>query len=287
MAAFGEQARLAGRYDEALVWFDAALAASPAYRWVLARRGETYHTMGHHEEAVRDFTSCLELQPDNPWALAHRGAVFQSLRRLDEALADFNHALTLQPDYAWAVMQRSRSFEMLGFYHAGLADFQRAVTLDPSVVDEDLLTEAGLLHGLAQRYAESVAYYEQTLRRDPQNAFAQYGRLVVLCHWQGRSTVQEELIALRDRLLARTTHEPSCEVVWYSLAGLAALEDKRDEAFEHLTRALALRPARLEGTRHDLAWRPLHDDPRYHAVVARFGGDGRTHPEPTEPRQVG
>ncbi|MER5925459.1 caspase, EACC1-associated type, partial [Streptomyces mirabilis] len=81
----GEAHREAGRFDEAVTDFTAALNLDPKYARALAQRGEAHREAGRFDKAVTDLTAALKLKPEDPWALASRGQAHRQADRFDEA----------------------------------------------------------------------------------------------------------------------------------------------------------------------------------------------------------
>lgn len=170
VAGRGVARRLAEHYQEALADFDRAIGLDPRYDWAIASRGETYRLLGRHEEALADFDRAIELDPKYAWAIASRGGTYRLLGRHEEALADFDRAVELAPSSAWAVGSRGEAHQLLGRYEEALADFDRAIELDPTYAWA--IAMRGLVHRTAERFEEALADFDRAVEVKPDYAWA-------------------------------------------------------------------------------------------------------------------
>jgi tetratricopeptide (TPR) repeat protein len=94
-------------YEDALAWFDKALAVSPGHRGALMGRAIVLLQTGRDAEAEAAFSAMIEQLPrtltaDDPTgravlagAFANRGILYDRTGRYAEALADYRQALTI------------------------------------------------------------------------------------------------------------------------------------------------------------------------------------------------
>lgn len=265
LAHRGETYRLLKRYEEALADFDRAIELQPEYYWAIAHRGEVYYQKEEYEKALADFNRALELQPDYLWATAHRGVTYEYMKRFEEALADLNWAIQHKPNYAWAFAHRGRTYEQMKQYEKALEDFDKTIALDETVIPH-WYSERGLLLSFMRRYAESIEYYEQALKENPDDYFSLYSKVVVKTHWKGLVQTQAAINEVRTILLSVVNSSGNSDA-FYGLGGLAALEGKTDEALNYLQKAISLDSDRRETVLHDLAWLNL-TDPRLQALIS-------------------
>jgi tetratricopeptide (TPR) repeat protein len=120
-----------GRFPEALGEYDSALGLSPDYPEALNNRGLTLHALNRFEEAITHFDRALRLRPNFSVALNNKGSSLTELRRLTEALDCFDQALVLNPNYAIALNNRAGVLAELGHFQQALAAFDRTIHLAP------------------------------------------------------------------------------------------------------------------------------------------------------------
>ncbi|WP_158900643.1 tetratricopeptide repeat protein [Burkholderia sp. L27(2015)] len=188
-----------GRYPEAIVRFERALALRPDFVEALSNLGNTLRDAGRREEALASYNRALALKPDRPDVLANRGNVLRELRRFDEALDDFDRglaldarsavllfnranvlfdlgrldgalvdydaALAIAPDYCQAISHRSSTLRALRRYDEALAAINQALLLQPD--SAEILTNRGDTLGELARYAQALSDYDRALALKP------------------------------------------------------------------------------------------------------------------------
>jgi eukaryotic-like serine/threonine-protein kinase len=93
----GEDALDAGRFDEALVAFDEALAADPEHRSALNGKGLALRKLKRYDEAVAAFDRGLASEPKDLLLLANKGECLEEAGRTADAAAVLQRYLLLAP----------------------------------------------------------------------------------------------------------------------------------------------------------------------------------------------
>lgn len=91
----GVEANKAGRLDEAISYYDRALALKPDAAGLYYVRGRVYETKGELDRALADFGKAVQLKPRYAEAYNHRGVTYIGKKSPARALADFNKACEL------------------------------------------------------------------------------------------------------------------------------------------------------------------------------------------------
>jgi tetratricopeptide (TPR) repeat protein len=93
----GVALRLAGRPDEALGWFDRAIARDADYYRAYLNKGETLRARGQTEAAIRLAREAVALQPASAVSRQYLAIALMDAGRRREALMEIRHALELDP----------------------------------------------------------------------------------------------------------------------------------------------------------------------------------------------
>jgi len=205
LGALGEAARLEGRDEEALAYFQRALALMPDLAWAYASRGALYMNQERPEEALAETNRGIELDPNYAWALANRGRIYRFLDRDEEAMADLSRAIQLEPKMsgawaergeihrkhgrldealedleqalrlnsrnAWAAARRGQVLKAKGRYLDALAEMHRAIALSPKD-DAWSLTTRGELHVHFENWPDALSDFSLAIELEPDNAEA-------------------------------------------------------------------------------------------------------------------
>ncbi|MGA9380294.1 MAG: tetratricopeptide repeat protein [Phormidium sp.] len=269
IARRGEIYRLMKQYELSIADFNLAIKQNANYFWAIAHRGESYRLMKCYPEALADFNLAIELNHNYAWAFAHRGVTYRFMGKsyYENALADFNQAIQLESNYAWALAYRARIYDLLRRYEEALVDFERAIALDQTLFD-DWQTERGMLYSYCGRYSEAIACCQEALQINPNNCFALYNIAVFKTRWQGLTKAQLDINIAKSALLSSLNSELLRGIALYRLGGLAAIENKTEEALNFLQEAILLTQEAIEFAPHDIAWLELRDHPRFQHLIA-------------------
>ncbi len=105
----------AGRYNDAMADYEAALKLIPELAEAFVNRGNTFVFMKQFELARTDYTRAIELETrDLHAAYYNRGLAHEALRDLDSAFADYVEAIRLKPEWGRA-MERVARYETNGY----------------------------------------------------------------------------------------------------------------------------------------------------------------------------
>ncbi|MFH8467642.1 BREX system ATP-binding domain-containing protein [Streptomyces sp. NPDC017991] len=270
IAARAETYRLAGRFEEAVADFDRAVALVPADADPLTGRAVTRHALGRYDEALADFDRALGIEPDNAWALVRRARLRRTRGEPAEAFADFDRAVRVAPDAAWVASERGDAYRLAGRPEEAVAELTRALTLEPAYASA-LASRGAALCDLG-RYEESLADFGRAVELRPDYAWAlvmtarvkdELGdrpamfaaleravdtapdidwishELAVEYREEGR---YEEAVAVFGRVLDGSPDDETVSACLSGLGGTHLLMRQYEEAFRHLSRALALGP---------------------------------------------
>jgi tetratricopeptide (TPR) repeat protein len=85
------------QYNQALAYFDAAIAIDSSYADSFYHRGICYMYMVQPHKAVADYTKAIALQPNFLAAYQERASIYFAVGEYDLGLKDINFALQLDP----------------------------------------------------------------------------------------------------------------------------------------------------------------------------------------------
>jgi tetratricopeptide (TPR) repeat protein len=197
----------------------------------------------------------IALEPGVPASVTTAAGTAKYLGRLDEALQLNRRAVDLDPLNAesWESLTETEYF--IGRLDEAAAHGKKALELSPDVWPGHLLlSKIYLMQG---RPEDALGEIER-VRYDSQRAF-----LYAMAYYAiGR---QKESDAALSELIAKDHGRNP-----YLVATVYAFEDRSDQAFEWLDRALAQREGDVIATRIDPLLKTLHNDPRYAAFLKKI-----------------
>jgi tetratricopeptide (TPR) repeat protein len=118
--------RLLKRFEEALRDSEKSHALDPGSASICVNTGDILEKFpGRQEEALRWFDRALALRPDYVLALKNKAWVLTQLHRFPEAITAYHRLLELEPDHAEAAMSLGHVYLLTGEFEPGWAGHQR------------------------------------------------------------------------------------------------------------------------------------------------------------------
>jgi tetratricopeptide (TPR) repeat protein len=123
---------LAGRADNAIGSFTAALAIDPSDADILADRARANAVQGNWARADSDLSAALLVDPSRADLFVLRGSARHALGRKADARADFDQAVALRPAYADALFERGTTKFEAGDLAGARADWNATISAAPA-----------------------------------------------------------------------------------------------------------------------------------------------------------
>jgi tetratricopeptide (TPR) repeat protein len=166
-----------GHLDQAIQWFDSAIARVKGDPDFYVNRGIAKEKNHNANGAMRDFRQALRLDPNHALAKHHLGTASKSTSP-DSATAMLNEAIADNPNMPFAFADRGYALMEKGKYREALADFNQAIRLDPS--NHEYFLNRGLIRekladpdGAYKDYTQAI-----NLRGDFDKAWLNRGNLL-------------------------------------------------------------------------------------------------------------
>ncbi len=248
-------------YERAANAFDKALGLDSQLIEARLHMVLIYLARGEKQKARTEIHGLLTEAPNE--AAVHRVAA--TLYRLDgqhqKALNSFALAASLNPEERVnAYYNRARVFNSLGQKEEALRELDKASAIEP---DHPLIKaiRAFMLYYRGETVAAAALVREVLVSHPEMDSLRP---LLAMClSRQGKHE------AARTNLTARVKASAAADPdIAYWLASAFALEDKRDEAFKWLERAINLGREDRTWFEKDPDWESLRDDPRFRELMS-------------------
>jgi predicted CXXCH cytochrome family protein len=232
-AALGQVYSRAGKYADAILWFQKALQRSPNDRKTIEALAEALIASGSLDQAQQLLKDAVSHPPTDARLLADLGNVYARKGQFNEAESTLNQAIATDPELA-------QSYNVLGMVKEKQGDLSNAEQLyRKAIQNRPNLAEAR--NNLAKllvandKYDEAEFQFTQALASSPDLAEAHhgYGLLLII---RKRYTLAES--QLRDAIRL----QPDEAMVHSDLADLLAQTGHQLEANQQYSAALKLNP---------------------------------------------
>jgi len=237
----GEFHAAAGRDEEAMQDFQAAIRYDAKCAPALHNRGITCAQRGQAEAALRDFNRALEADPDLTLAHRNRGELLASLGQTEEAVRDYGQAIGQWPEDAELYKMRGHAFHRLGEFDKATMDLSRAIELAPERA-ADAYTLRGNVEAERGEFRQALRDYQRALMLDPKwaEAYRSKAWLLATCPDAKVRHSGRALVAARQ---ARNLAGANDYYVLEALAAAYASSGRFDEAIRTQQRAISQAPA--------------------------------------------
>jgi serine/threonine protein kinase len=166
----GERLKTAGQYQEALKFYDQAIALKPKFAEAYGGRCYCLNKLEKFSEAMVACNDALDLKPKYPEAMWGKGNGYQQQRRLTKALALYEQAIINKPKFAEAWVSRGMVLQSLGRSYEALWAVDRAIDLERN--SADAWTTKGKALWELGRWDEAIVALDKALQLQPNHPHA-------------------------------------------------------------------------------------------------------------------
>lgn len=168
----GKHALRAGRYAEAIGYFQQALQRHPALVDAVQGLGLAYAEQGLTAQAEAQFQAALRLAPDFVEAYSHLGKLYAGTNRLEEAAAMYRAVIALQPAQAQGYHNLGTVLAAQGQTEAAIAQLQEALRRNPHFLAAR--NDLGTLYAERGEFSRAIAEFQAAVRSDATSVLAHY-----------------------------------------------------------------------------------------------------------------
>jgi tetratricopeptide (TPR) repeat protein len=257
-----------GRNDEAIVFFQKAIALNPHYPDPYRNLGAALIKEGRVQEAIAAFRETARLSPNDSMAHLDLGKALVDNGAQGEGFAELTQALKLQPNLAEAYSIFATNELKEGQLDAAMENDEKALAInsDIAVAHYDL----GLAYSQKGRMGDAIDQYEKSLQVDPTTSEVHNNLGTAL----GQTGRLDEALAEFEKAVALDAKNFEAR----RNLGCAYLQKgNTDSAIEQLNAALALTPSDV--ATHTFLGMAEGQKGNYASAVAQFREVLRLDPE--------
>ncbi|WOF15192.1 tetratricopeptide repeat protein [Methanoplanus sp. FWC-SCC4] len=120
-----------GRFDEALLLIDQAIAADENFTLALTTKSGIMIATGDYEGALKAAEKATSIRPDQADGWVNMGTALIALERYEESLSASEKAIEINPEYLEAWLNKGTALGELGRYEEELEASEKAIEISP------------------------------------------------------------------------------------------------------------------------------------------------------------
>lgn len=164
----GNRKLAAGKYKQAIAFYDAALQRNPDLAHVYLKRGDVKDELGDVTGAIDDYDNAIRLNPEDATAYYNRGIVKDKLGDIKGAIEDYDNAIRLNPEHVSAYNNRGSAKDDLGDFASAILDYDNAIQLNAE--DADFYNNRGVAKSKLDDFSGAVEDYNNAIRLNSNDA---------------------------------------------------------------------------------------------------------------------
>ena len=128
--SLGNSLQESGRFDEAVIAYQNAIAQNPNFSWSYHGLGDVLQKLEQWDEAVAAYRKAVELNPDFSWSYHNLGDVLLKLEQWEEAAAAYRCEIELNPDFCWSFCNLGDALTKLKQWNEAINAYFKAILID-------------------------------------------------------------------------------------------------------------------------------------------------------------
>jgi tetratricopeptide (TPR) repeat protein len=153
-----------GDYLAAGSYYSQAIAANPGWPFAYLNLAVNQHQRGFPDEAINLVEKALALDPGNGNALNTLGALLMEQGKMEEAIRHFRSAVENKPNLLQARLNLSQAYEKAGHYDEALTQYEALIKIKPADKGITYYRMAGV-KSQQERFDDCKNYLESSVKQ--------------------------------------------------------------------------------------------------------------------------
>jgi len=175
LVGMGDTARKRGAYREAVDYYSRCLKYHPGNNYALFGLADCYKTLNQFHRAIEIWEQYLLHDDRNITVLTRVADAYRKVRDFKHSKEVYLQVLEMEETNPYAIIGLGHLHYDFKEYHGALFYWQKMLELSQKDVDIRVLTSIGNCYRKLKSFEEGLAYFEQALKREPNNFYALFG----------------------------------------------------------------------------------------------------------------
>lgn len=137
-----------------------------------ANLGTVYQKQNNFSAALEQYEKAEQLNPSNVNTRLNMGTLFQAQKEYDTAIEAYNTIIDVNPNFMLAYLYKAQCYKALGSKEAAIQNYKLALNLEPS--NQDIKDELSDMYEISMTPEEKLNYLYSQLQKEPTNAELNY-----------------------------------------------------------------------------------------------------------------
>ncbi len=239
----GIQFHQAGRFGEAIGWYQKTLEIQPENTDALNNLGGVLQAQGKLDEAVAYYKKAISIKPDSAEAHYNFGNALKEQGKLDKAVASYQKVVSIKPDFAEAYHNLGYALQEQGRMEEAVASYQKAISIKPDLAEA--YNNIGLHYEKMNDLTKAEKYIAKALSISPDVANINYAQSVIL---RRKGKIDDAIQLLESFDIKNISDQIAARNINFELGKLYDRKENSSKAFYHLAHGNRLHAKSYEST---------------------------------------
>ncbi len=116
-----------GQYEEAISWYDLAIAKNPIDPIPWYDKGNVFDSIGKYDEAISCYDKVLEIIPNDTSAMYNKATVLSRIGKYEEANSCYDKIISIDPIHTGALYNKRVTLNKLGMHYGVIPMKQKQI----------------------------------------------------------------------------------------------------------------------------------------------------------------
>ncbi len=168
----GASSYMLEQYNEAIEYFDKALAIDPNNKNSWFYKGISFFKIDKFEASIQSYQKVLEIDPNNKEVWFYKGMSFFRLEKYKKSIECYNNALKDKFEDSQTWFYKGVSYHLLKEYEMALNCFDKVIEYDPESIDA--WNKKSVVYYDLDDFEKAMNCCEKVLKNEPRNKQALY-----------------------------------------------------------------------------------------------------------------